>query len=136
MTDYQEVQGNGGGSFEEREFVSARIGVTFEGTFVDLGRLTEGQYGPYRVLAFDTEDGRKMACRASKILLERLEDAIEDERLTKGDKFKVVVESQKAKKSNNTYALPRLFVSRSGGQVNTPQRTAPAPVANSDEPPF
>ncbi|MDA3643820.1 hypothetical protein LZ318_11725 [Saccharopolyspora indica] len=130
---YQEIGGGNGGSFEQREFVSAKIGTEFEGAFVDLGRLTEGQYGQYRVLAFDTEDGRKMACRASKILLERLEQA----GLNPGDKLKVTVESATSKQGR-TYALPRLFVSRSSDQagvVTTPQQAAPKPVQD-DEPPF
>ena len=126
---YEEIGNNG--SFEEREFVSAKIGATFEGTFVNMGPLTEGQYGTYRVLAFDSTDGRKLACRASKILLERLESA----GLTAGDKLRVVVESQTSK-AGRTYALPRLFVSRSGGPVSAPQRSAPASVADYDEPPF
>lgn len=133
---FEEIQGNNGGSgnFVEREFVSAKIGVTFEGTFVELGRLTEGQYGEYRVLAFDTADGRNMACRASKILLERVEAA----GLNPGDQIKVQVDSAQSK-AGRTYALPRLFVSRSSDQagvVTTPQRSAPKPVADDDEPPF
>lgn len=128
---YEEIQGNGGGNFEEREFVSAKIGITFEGTFVDLGRTTEGQYGEYRVLAFDSTDGRKMACRASKILLERLESA----GLNPGDKLKVVVESATSK-AGRTYALPRLFVSRGAGQpAASKPAVAPRPVAE-EEPPF
>lgn len=131
---FEEIGGNGGGKFEEREFISAKIGVTFEGTYVNMGPLTEGQYGAYRVLAFDSTDGRKMACRASKILLERLESA----GLHSGDQLKVVVESQTSK-AGRTYALPRLFVSRGNGQAPVaaaPQRANPVPVADDDNPPF
>ena len=133
---FTEIQGSnsGTGNFVEREFVSAKIGATFEGVFVDLGKLTEGQYGQYRVLAFDTKDGRNMACRASKILLERLESA----GVVPGDEIKVQVDSATSK-AGRTYALPRLFVNRAGdsaGVVTTPQQAAPKPVADDDEPPF
>lgn len=130
---YEEVKGNGGGSFEEREFVSAKIGAEFEGSFVGMGPLTEGQYGSYRVVSFDSVDGRKLAVRASKILLERLEAA----GLNPGDGMKVIVESETSK-AGRTYALPRLFVNRSAGsapKASAPQASAPTPALD-DEPPF
>ncbi len=126
---FEEVKG-GNGEYEEREFISAKIGVTFEGTYRHMGPLFEGEYGSYRVTAFDAPDGRKLAVRASKILLERLESA----GLSDGDRIKVVVESATAKKSNRTYASPRLFVDRAAG---APAAQAPAPAKPSfDEPPF
>lgn len=128
---FEEISG-GNGEYEEREFVSAKIGTQFEGTFRNLGPLFEGQYGQYRVVAFDTADGRKMAVRASKILLERIEAA----GLSDGDGLKVVVESATAKKSGNTYANPRVFVDRKGGGQPAATQAAPKAPALPDEPPF
>lgn len=134
---YEEVQGstNGGGEFEEREFVSAKIGAEFEGVFRSMGPRTPSKYNEgehYRVAALDLNDGRKIAVRAGKILLERLEGA----GLSDGDRVKIVVESGTTKDGKRTYALPRLFVDRSAAPAPAPQAAKSAPVAEDDEPPF
>lgn len=127
---YEEISGNGGNN-EDREFVSAKIGATFEGTFQSMSRRLPSQFGgEYRVVSLDLVDGRKVALPAGKILLERLESA----GLNPGDQIKIVVESATSK-ANRTYALPRLYVNRSGGAVPAAQPVAAAPMAD-DEPPF
>ncbi|WP_190822034.1 hypothetical protein [Saccharopolyspora pogona] len=122
---YEEISGNGGNN-ENREFVSAKIGATFEGVFQGMSRRLPSQFGgEFRVVSLDLVDGRKVALSAGKILLERLEDAD----LEQGDRVKIVVESAQSKQGRK-YALPRVYVDRSGSQVATSR-----PAAD-DEPPF
>lgn len=126
---YTEI--SGGSSNEDREFVSAKIGLEFEGAFRGMSRPMPSQYGgEYRVTSFDLTDGRKIAIRATKILLERLEAA----ELSDGDKVKVVIESKPTKDGKRTYANPRIFVDRQGGQPAPSAPVKSAPVADDDIP--
>lgn len=130
---YEEIGGNGGGSgeYEDRERVNLKIGVTLEGTFRRMSQRMPSRYGgEYRYVDFDSTDGRKMTFGASKITLERFENA----ELADGDRFKLVVESAKSKESGNTYARPRLFVDRAAGEPAA--KPAPAAKPMLDEPPF
>ena len=131
---YEEISGGNGGN-DDREFVSAKIGAEFEGIFRGMSNPMPSQYGgEYRVTSIDTLDGRKIAVRATKILLERLEAA----GLTDGDKLKIRVEEATTKDGKRTYANPRLFVDRSGGGAPAPApKPAPARTrVQDDEPPF
>lgn len=132
---YEEITGDGGGGdYEEREFISVGIQNTkeLEGTFRGrLSRVIEGTYGPYRVASFDLTDGRKVAVRASRILLERLEKA----GLNDGDGVKIVVEPQPTKDGKKTFGNVRLFVKRGAAPAATPPPQAAPPVSN-EEPPF
>ncbi|MGV9364484.1 hypothetical protein [Amycolatopsis sp. NPDC003731] len=145
---WDEVEGNGGGDYEERERLSTKIGAEFEGTVVRVGNLREGDYGPVRWVDIDTPDGTKANFPAGKILLERIEAA----GLNPGDRIKVVIESAKTKDGKHTYALPRVFVDRGAGESKpaakkaAPKKAAPAkkaepapaaPAADyDDDPPF
>lgn len=129
---YEEVSNS---NFDnDREFKSAKIGTEFEGTFVSASKRIGGQYGEYRVLNLDLRNGEKIAIRASKILLEKLEAA----RPNAGDGLKIVVESAQSK-GGRTYALPRVYVDRRGGAGPVPpaaEKPAPAAVEDDDNPPF
>lgn len=133
---FEEVAGSGNGEFEEREFVSAKIGVTLEGVFQRLSpRIPSKWYdGEYRIIDVDLTDGRKVAIPAGKILLERVESA----GLAAGDRIKIEVGSATAKKSGREYALPRVYVDRAGKADEGRRSTAPtqAPKVPLNDPPF
>lgn len=128
---YEEVQGNGGSyeDMEPREFVSAKIGTSFEGTFVDMRPAKDGKYGQYRPTLVDLNDGRKVIIRASRYLLERLEGAD----LEPGDGIKIVVEAKKSK-NGNTYGNPRVYVDRKGGQRQADVSAAESAPATPEPP--
>lgn len=137
-----EEQGGNTGNYEQedREFISVKIGVRFEGTFVRMSARKPSRYGgELRYVAVDLTDGRKVMITASKILLERLEAA----GLVEGDQIRVSVEAAESK-AGNEYALPRLYVNRRGGQAapqpaQRPQAAPPAPPAppvDDDDPGF
>lgn len=116
---------------DDREFVSAKIGLEFEGVFRSMSRPVPSQYGgEYRVVSFDLVDGRKIAIRATRIFLERLEAA----ELSDGDKVKVIIESKKTKDGKRTYGYPRVFVDRQGGQPTPAAPAKSAPVSDDDIP--
>ncbi|MBX6360078.1 MAG: hypothetical protein IRZ03_08365 [Acidobacterium ailaaui] len=124
---FTEYKGNG--NFGEREFVSAKIGVTLEGTFRGMSPRMPSQFGgEYRIVNLDLTDGREVAVPASKILMERLEGA----GLADGDAVKIVVESAKSK-AGRTYANPRLFIDKAATPAPEPAQ-ASRPLT--DEPPF
>lgn len=126
---YEEVQGNGGGNYENkepREFVSAKIGTSFEGTFVDMRPEKKGPYGRYRPTLLDLNNGEKIIIRASAILRERLEKA----EPAPGDGIKIIVEGKKSNETGRTYNHPRVYIDRKGGQPQAATPAAePAPVA-------
>lgn len=127
---YTEVSG-GSARDDDREFVSARIGLEFEGVFRGMSRPMPSQFGgEYRVTSFDLTDGRKIAIRATKILLERLEAA----ELSDGDKVKIVIEPKQTKDGKRTYGNPRIFVDRQGGQPTPATPAKSAPVKDDDIP--
>lgn len=129
----EEIGGNGGGSgeYEDRERVNVKIGVTIEGTFRRMSQRLPSQYGgEHRYVDVDTADGRKQSFSASKIVLERFENA----ELADGDRFKLVVEQGTSKDGKRKYALPRLFVDRASGEPAA--QSVPAAKSLSDEPPF
>lgn len=129
---FVEVQGNNGGNVEEmepREFVSAKIGTSFEGTFVDMRPEKTGPYGEYRPTLMDLNDGRKIIIRASKYLRERLENAD----LNPGDGLKIVVEAKKSK-NGYTYGNPRVYVDRKGGQPQAATSAAEQAPAAPEQP--
>jgi hypothetical protein len=116
---WEEQTGNGGGTEEEREFVSTKIGTRFEGTFVQMSQRKPSRYGgEVRYVSADLTDGRQILFAASKILLDRVEDAD----LEPGDGIRLSVEEAESK-AGNKYALPRLYVNRAGGAAR------PAPAA-------
>lgn len=138
---WNEVEGNGGGEYEERERLSTKIGAEFEGTVRRVGPKRLGDYGDVRWVDIDTSEGVEACFPAGKILLERIESA----GLNPGDRIKVVIESAKTKDGKHTYALPRLFVDHGAGESKPAAKKAapakkaaakPAPKAKTPEPDY
>lgn len=133
---YEEIGGNGGGEYEERERFSLRVGDSVEGTFRRMSRLQPSKYGDglsYRFVDIDRLDGVKGVILAGKILLERLEAAD----LHDGDRVKIVI-TEATSGAGRVYALPKLFVDRAGSAPAPAAAPAAAPARRvlDDEPPF
>lgn len=127
-----------------------KSGDSFEGTVLEISRQFPGQYGDLRVLVLRGEDGNVFKVFASKILLDRINEA--DPR--PGDKLKGEREDRTGKESGRMYVSANVWIDRqSAGPDNasytvpvTPRTAPPAeqksfsaeppkPVAD-DAPPF
>lgn len=121
-----ETVGNGGKNYDDDEevtFVSIVIGTKLEGTIEGFGNKKADRFGSdggERAVFFRGTDGLKYGAMARKIVLERFDEAD----LSKGDRFRLVVEAAGGKDGKKAYGLPVLQVDRKSDPA--PKAEAPA----------
>lgn len=141
--EWETIEGNGGGDFEERELLPVTIGSRIEGTVRRVSERFEGTYGDVRWVDIDTLDGVEAKFPARKILLDRVEDAD----LKPGNQVRIEFVSEMPKKGGKPFNKPVLQVNRGGGSPAkaepkkaapkaTPKAKAAPESSNDDEPDF
>lgn len=141
---YAKVSGNADEYKDAPVLKLQKNGDSFEGTLLEISREFQGQYGPLRVLVLKGDNGDVFKVFASKILLDRVNEA--DPR--PGDKLKGEREDRTGKESGRMYVSANLWIDRqSAGPGNasysvpvTPSTdkglSAPAGPVGDDAPPF
>lgn len=142
---YAKVSGQGDDQYKDAPVLKLqKHGDSFEGTVLEISREFPGQYGNLRVIVLKGEEGNVFKVFASKILLDRVNEA--DPR--PGDKLKGEREDRTGKESGRMYVSANLWIDRqSAGPGNasysvpaTPTTdkglSAPAGPVADDAPPF